>query len=67
MGVPRGLLWGRSLRWWHWCLATFLTPEEVEKTTHPPGNSEEKVLKSSSFLPKTRVEQRGINKIYPLN
>lgn len=44
-----------------------LAPEKVEKTNHPSGNSEGKVLKSSRFLPKTRVEQRSVNKIYPLN
>lgn len=40
--------------WWHWCLATFLTPEKVEKTNHPSGNSKEKVLKSSSFFAKDK-------------
>lgn len=67
MGTGASIHWD-VVSWWHWCLAAFLSPENVEKTNHPSGNGKEKVLKSSSsFLPKTREEQRSVNKIYPLN
>lgn len=68
-GVPRGLLWGRSLGCGVLVFGLLPHSEKVEKTQpsiwEQAGKGSEEL--EFIFLPKTRVEQRSVNKIYPLN